>query len=836
DEEGYKGANGVENQNESSIPSYTISKSLIDAFIPPGKTPKPDGDNDRTIAKENVQFQAQGNHTRNESSFEDYTVAKSLIDAFIPPGKTPKAADGSESVDVDGREYQNRQSQSSIGSYTTAKSLLNAFTLPGKTPTINEDNEDESIAADAVRNQTQSSFGSYAVSKSLINAFIPPGKTPKPDDDDSDITVTADQSAKLQANKTYAGDESSIPSYTVSKSLLDAFIPPGKTPTINEDDENAETIVADGGEYQNRKSQSSIGSWTISQSALDAFIPPGKTPKPDDDNDQTITEENVQVQAQENQTQNESSIVDYTVPKSLIDAFIPPGKTPKANDAVDDDVEMMEVDGEEYQKNFVSNQHKPLSESITTSSQPPLDFRAPQIQHPNTARVMTSRLSLLLPRFMQPTTSSSARTSKKPVSCASPVCSKQTNPPLIAQEARAPATTSRSLQKPHVTPRKSVAVCRKVLDQSFNAAKLPVLDPSQFEEFQPTEKSRPHRSSGGKRIHPLTPQQPTSKFGVSNKENLNRTKAFDLLQQYQSPVTPRVAAKRITPNSKLPGPLQFNELQPVETSRLPHHTSGCSNDPESQIDQDFGKLTFTEEKESSGSHSDESVKIITPSTPRSSSNVLEYVLQTPTSSKNTTSSRRTIPESPIDHDFENAETSISLHRRGDSNIPDSPIDHDFDFANPFTSFDSSIFSVNTPGPSRSAFPKRNPLIPVNFRNESNMTINDSIRSNESVIKITAAQKKNDKKVKYVLAKPKLVKPHSPEIDQPNLRRSQRTRVRRLRIYTLVDTETVEVKNPRAVKYLTVDPGEQIEREKALKKRQKSRKEFAKVQRERENDL
>uniref|UniRef100_A0A914QCL3 Uncharacterized protein n=1 Tax=Panagrolaimus davidi TaxID=227884 RepID=A0A914QCL3_9BILA len=266
-----------------------------------------------------------------------------------------------------------------------------------------------------------------------------------------------------------------------------------------------------------------------------------------------------------------------------------------------------------------------------------------------------------------------------------------------------------------------------------------------------------------------------------------------------------------------------------------------------KIDQDFGKLTFADEKESSGSHSDESVKIITP---RSSSNALE-VLQTPTSSKNTTSSRRTIPESPIDHDFENAEPSTSLHRRGGSNIPDSPIDHDFDFANPSPSFNSSVFSVNTPGPSRSAFQKRNPLIPANFRNESNMTINDSTRSNESVVKITAAQKKNDKKVKYVLAKPKLVKPHSPEIDELNLRRSQRTRVRRLRsdlnelpIYdidkdglaTLVDTQTVEVHDPRAEKYLTVDPGQQIEREKALKKRQKSRQQFAKVQRERENDL
>uniref|UniRef100_A0A914QFQ4 Uncharacterized protein n=1 Tax=Panagrolaimus davidi TaxID=227884 RepID=A0A914QFQ4_9BILA len=457
------------------------------------------------------------------------------------------------------------------------------------------------------------------------------------------------------------------------------------------------------------------------------------------------------------ENQNESSIVSYIPPESLIDAFISPGKTPKATDAVDEDVEMMEVDEEEYQKSFVSNQPEP----ITTSSQPPLDFRAPQTQPPDTARVMTSRLSLLLPRFMQPTTSSSARTSKKPFLCSSPICSKRTNPPpLMAQEARAPATTCQSLQKPHSTPRKYVAVCRKVLDQSFNAPKLPVLDVSQFKEFQPIEKSR---------------------------------------------------------------------------------TSGSSNDPESQILESL--LTFADEKESSASHSDESVKTLT----LGSSNILEDIVsQTPTSSKNTTSSTRIITESPIDHDSENAEPSTSLHRRGGS-----PIDHDFDFANPSTNFNSSIFSLNTPGSSRSACPKRNPLIPANFRNESNMTINDSTRSNKSVIKITAAQKKNDKKGNYVLAKPKLVKPHSPEIDELNLRRSQRTRVRPLRSYlnevpiydrdkdglpTLVDITTVEVKNSRAKKYLTVDPGEQIEREKALKKRQKSRQQFAKIQRERENDL
>uniref|UniRef100_A0AC34FRN6 Uncharacterized protein n=1 Tax=Panagrolaimus sp. ES5 TaxID=591445 RepID=A0AC34FRN6_9BILA len=171
---------------------------------------------------------------------------------------------------------------------------------------------------------------------------------------------------------------------------------------------------------------------------------------------------------------------------------------------------------------------------------------------------------------------------------------------------------------------------------------------------------------------------------------------------------------------------------------------------------------------------------------------------------------------------------------------------------PSISFDNSIYSVNTPGLSRprpSVATK--PLIPLNFNDTlgenlvADQTLNTTVSSNKSPIHVTAALKKNQKKT-YILAKPPLIKPESPSIEQPNLRRSGRTRVRTLRkdlgeepVYEfdenglpyLVGVTEVEIKNPRAQKYLTADVALQNQREKELKKGNKKRKEFAKHQRE-----
>uniref|UniRef100_A0A914YHJ1 Uncharacterized protein n=1 Tax=Panagrolaimus superbus TaxID=310955 RepID=A0A914YHJ1_9BILA len=72
---------------------------------------------------------------------------------------------------------------------------------------------------------------------------------------------------------------------------------------------------------------------------------------------------------------------------------------------------------------------------------------------------------------MQQTNASASRTNGPPVMCSSPVRGKKFVP-LPAPKLRAP-----------LTPRKSVAVLRKVADQSFNAAKLPVLDMALFEDI-----------------------------------------------------------------------------------------------------------------------------------------------------------------------------------------------------------------------------------------------------------------------------------------------------------------------------------------------------------------
>ena len=95
----------------------------------------------------------------------------------------------------------------------------------------------------------------------------------------------------------------------------------------------------------------------------------------------------------------------------------------------------------------------------------------------------------------------------------------------------------------------------------------------------------------------------------------------------------------------------------------------------------------------------------------------------------------------------------------------------------------SVYSVNTPGPSRYMLSQPRSAIPLHFDEdltEVSGIVNDTVNTtlNESLLKITAAAPKEKKDRVYVLAKPKLIKPDEPEVGQP-VRRSQRTRVRPL---------------------------------------------------------
>uniref|UniRef100_A0A914PRF4 Uncharacterized protein n=1 Tax=Panagrolaimus davidi TaxID=227884 RepID=A0A914PRF4_9BILA len=503
--------------------------------------------------------------------------------------------------------------------------------------------------------------------------------------------------------------------------------------------------------------ESSIPSYTISQSFLDAFIPPGRTPVPSDAEDE---EEKISETANIRETFNQgtSKSAEIEAPNCFEDKSREISKDPSNQD--------MEIDQ--------SLMPEAKADSPVPSSS---NAEAPTEQRNTIFQSQPSHLAiLLLPRFFQPTTSApSSQTTNQHISLLLPSAVKKTIPEWQQRE-----TSQQPPERIPLRSRKTKGLYGKVPDQSLNAANFPTLDVSQSKEFLP-------RSSGGKRIHPSTPPQPkpTSKFGISNKEYSNRTKAFDLLQQYQSPVTPRVAPKRIAQNSMLPGPSQFNKLQPVETSRL-HHRSTALNDPESQINQDFGKLASADEKESSGSHSD--VKTITPNTPPSENVLEDIVLQTPSPPKETSSPQEEIPESPIDHDFgndsfggnESSRRSIRLnevspittaHAFGDSSVNDDEIS-----TRPRRSIDTNdvaLVSVNNDSEnvedhqnnSNHSIPAQNASIPF-------------VQQNQSGGKESTAIKKKNVALNFE-QKPQLIKPNSPPSDQPFVRRTQRTRVQAL---------------------------------------------------------
>uniref|UniRef100_A0A914Z3T6 Uncharacterized protein n=1 Tax=Panagrolaimus superbus TaxID=310955 RepID=A0A914Z3T6_9BILA len=426
---------------------------------------------------------------------------------------------------------------------------------------------------------------------------------------------------------------------------------------------------------------------------------------------------------------------------------------------------------------------------------------------------------------MQQTTASASRANGPPVMCSSPVCGKKFVPPAPIKP------------KIHATPRKSIAVLRRVNNQSFNAAKLPILDMSQFEDIPkkvPPVKNRHSVESNerrSKRPHPVTPQQqkipsklPVRAHPVTPKQqkvptNVRQSNAFNLLQQYASPSTPRVPAKRASP----PPVEDLSKENVSQTSPLPRE-----NILQNTIITDFNILSIDDENPRRLITNNDIAPVEAENNENDHGNFSAFVI-------------------PSDDDYEDESHDIDEPQinGNDENEQQSK------------DYDDSIYSINTPGPSRICpIIASKPLIPLNFNDTLgdnstvDRTLNATISSNKSPIHITAALKKNQKKC-FILAKPHLIKPESPSIEHPNLRRSKRTRVRTLRrdlgeqpVYeldenrlpVLVGVTQVEIKNPRAQKYLTADTALQNQREKELKNGNKKRKQFAKIQREIEHQF
>uniref|UniRef100_A0A914QP60 Uncharacterized protein n=1 Tax=Panagrolaimus davidi TaxID=227884 RepID=A0A914QP60_9BILA len=192
-----------------------------------------------------------------------------------------------------------------------------------------------------------------------------------------------------------------------------------------------------------------------------------------------------------------------------------------------------------------------------------------------------SRLALLLPRFLQPTTSApSSQTTNQRISLLLPSALKKTIPKSQQRE-----TPQQPHQRTPLTTRKTKG---KVLDQSFNAPKFPTLDASQFEDFErvnpdDTAHLQERRNSGEKRAHPVTPEPQQTEF----TENSND----------KSPAASRVQAKRVPPNT--PPPVNILEDVVVQTPSPPKETpSPQENVPESPIDHDFGNDSFGDHESS----------------------------------------------------------------------------------------------------------------------------------------------------------------------------------------------------------------------------------------------
>uniref|UniRef100_A0A914QNG7 Uncharacterized protein n=1 Tax=Panagrolaimus davidi TaxID=227884 RepID=A0A914QNG7_9BILA len=392
----------------------------------------------------------------------------------------------------------------------------------------------------------------------------------------------SENTSKNEEDESRYLDESSIPSYSIDQSLLDAFIPPGRTPVASDEEDEEE------------KTSEKANISTFKSAEIE-------TPNCSEDESHEISQDSSthdmevdQSLPPEAKTEDESSIPSYSIDQSLLDAFIPPGRTPVASDEEDEEEKTneraniretfdqsssksaeietsncSEDESHEISKDS-SNHDMEVDHSLTPEAKAdspiPTSSNAETPAEQKNTNSQPSRLALLLPRFLQPTTSApSSQTTNQRISLLLPSDLKKTIPK--SQQRETP-------QQPHQrTPLTSRKTKGKVLDQSFNAPKFPTLDVSQFEDFErvnpdDTAHLQERRNSGEKRAHPVTPEPQQIEF----TENSND----------ESPAASRVQAKRVSPNT--PPPENILEDVVVQTPSPPKETSSPQeNVPESPV-------------------------------------------------------------------------------------------------------------------------------------------------------------------------------------------------------------------------------------------------------------
>uniref|UniRef100_A0A914YWT6 Uncharacterized protein n=1 Tax=Panagrolaimus superbus TaxID=310955 RepID=A0A914YWT6_9BILA len=273
---------------------------------------------------------------------------------------------------------------------------------------------------------------------------------------DSDETTTADEKMQVHESSNRSSQFETSKAFIISSNSALGILDKTKNAANTRDDE--QEVLDHTTSYG--PSETSKASISFSESVLNVFDKPrlrDATFYDDNENASKIfddeIEENSTHVSNESQEIFEKSTVEYMEEENEYATKISFDRegTPKITTAYPEETPEMKSP---CLKKLAEAAAPVAKEPITTLSQP-----------------VKTRAALLLPRFMQQTNASSSRTNRPPVMCSSPVRGKKFVP-LPSPKLRAP-----------LTPRKSVAVLRKVADQSFNAAKLPVLDMALFEDI-----------------------------------------------------------------------------------------------------------------------------------------------------------------------------------------------------------------------------------------------------------------------------------------------------------------------------------------------------------------
>uniref|UniRef100_A0A914PRL3 Uncharacterized protein n=1 Tax=Panagrolaimus davidi TaxID=227884 RepID=A0A914PRL3_9BILA len=382
----------------------------------------------------------------------------------------------------------------------------------------------------------------------------------------------------LNPNDNIYLDESSIPSYTISQSLLDAFIPPGRTP-VPSDEEDEEEKISETASIRENINQSTSKSAEIEapnyaedksreiskdssnhDMEIDQSLMPeakADSPVPSSSNAAAPTEQrNTIFQSQPSRLalllprffQATTSVPSripltsrktkesYATNKYILSLL--PSDFEKAKRAIPK-CQQRETPQQPQKKLLTSRKTKGLYGKVLDQSSTPeakadspiltsSNAEAPAEQRNTIFHPQPSRFALLFPRFLQPTTSvPPSQTTNRNISALLPSDLKKRIPKKLEQRE--------TLQQP---PEKIPLTKGKVLDQSFNDAKLPEIDATQFKEFlwpDDTAHSQERRNSGKKRAHPLTPQRQQTEF----TDNSNS----------ESSVASRAPPKRVPPNT-----------------------------------------------------------------------------------------------------------------------------------------------------------------------------------------------------------------------------------------------------------------------------------------------